>query len=255
MQRWMMALAGLLVWVLPATIEARETGFLNRVFSLDGQARRYVVYVPADGAAQRLPIILALHGAGERGADGLAPTDVGLGHAIRLHPERFPAIVVFPQAALGSSWLDNRRLALATLARAEREFHADPKRVYVVGLSMGGNGTWALAHDNPARFAAIVVVCGFLGPLHEFRGIVPDGQPTPYVALARSLGNLPVWIVHGDADPVVPVSESRQMAAALKTLGGDVRYKELAGVGHNAWDDAFADPELPVWLFNQRRRE
>ncbi len=253
MQRWMMALAGLLVWALPATIDARETGFLNRVLSLDGQARRYVVYVPVDGASQRLPIILALHGAGERGADGLAPTDVGLGHAIRLHPERFPAIVVFPQAPTGSNWLDQRRLAVATLAKARREFHTDPERVYAVGLSMGGNGAWGLAHDEPKMFSAIVVVCGFAGPFHDFKGIVPDGRPNPYAALAHSIAALPVWIVHGDADPVVPVNDSRQMAAELKALGGDVHYRELPGVGHNAWDDAFADPQLPVWLFQQHR--
>lgn len=255
MLRWMMALAGLLVLMLPATIAARETGFLNRVLSLDGQPHRYVVYVPANAASKGLPIILALHGSGERGADGLAPTDVGLGHAIRLHPERFPALVVFPQVPAGSNWLDNRRLALATLASAQREFGADPKRVYAVGLSMGGHGTWALAHDDPGRFAAIVVVCGFVGPLHGFPGIMPAGQPDPDAALAHSIAALPVWIVHGDADPVVPVNDSRQMAAELKALGGDVHYKELPGVGHNAWDDAFADPELPLWLFKQRRHE
>ena len=232
---------------------ARDTGFLNRTLMLDGQPRRYVVYVPAV-AATHPPVILALHGAGERGADGLAQTDVGLGHAIRLHPERYSAIVVFPQVPLVSNWEDNRKLALAALARTEREFRTDPARVYAAGLSMGGNGTWALAHDDPKRFAAIVVVCGFAAPLHNFPGVIADSQPGSYAALAQSIATVPAWIVHGDADTVVPVTESRQMAAGLRAAGDKVVYKELPGVGHNAWDAAFADPELPVWLFGHRRR-
>ena len=252
MQRWWSVLAALCVLVSAPAADARETGFLNRTLTLDGQVHRYVVYVPA-GAVPRPPIILALHGAGERGGDGLLQTDVGLGHAIRVHPELYPALVVFPQAAADTSWLDNRRLALATLAKASREFHADPARVYAAGLSMGGNGTWALAHDDPQRFAAIVVVCGFAGPRGDFKGIVPDGRPTPYAALARALARLPAWIVHGDADPVVPVGDSRAMAAELKAAGDDVHYIELPGVGHNSWDAAFADPALPAWLFRQRR--
>lgn len=253
MRPWM-AIAGFLALTGSTLVAARDTGFLNRTLTLDGQSHRYVVYVPAAKPSGRPPIILALHGAGERGADGLAQTDVGLGHAIRTHPERYAAIVVFPQAAAETSWLDNRRLALATLSTAQREFHADPARVYAAGLSMGGNGTWALAHDDPKRFAAIVVVCGFAGPFHDFKGIVPDGRPSAYAALARSIALLPVWIVHGDADRVVPVADSRQMAAELAAAGDEVVYKELPGVGHNSWDTAFADPEMPIWLFKHSLR-
>lgn len=251
--RWIMAL-GLLALVT-SPLAARESGFLARTLTVGGQVYRYVVYVPAARAAHP-PIILALHGAGERGDDGWMQTDVGLGHAIRQHPERWPAIVVFPQTGADTNWFDDdrRALALATLAAATREFHADPARVYAAGLSMGGNGFWALAHHDPRRFAAIVVVCGFAGPFHTFTGVVPDGRPDPYVALAREIAPLPVWIVHGDADPVVPVADSRAMAAGLKAAGSDVHYTELPGVGHDAWDPAFADPALPAWLFGQRRR-
>ncbi len=247
------ALAGLLL-LATGPLAAREAGFLARTVIVDGAPHRYVVYVPAT-MARRPPVILALHGAGERGDDGWLPTDVGLGHAIRQHPERWPAIVVFPQAAADHSWLDDRRIALAALVQAEQRFHADRHRVYAVGLSMGGNGVWGLAHDNARRFAAAVVVAGFAGPFHSFAGIIPDGQPDPFTALARELAaaKLPVWIVHGDVDPVVPVADSRAMAAALTAAGGDVRYHELPGVGHNSWDPAFADPALPAWLFTRRR--
>ncbi|HEU0016657.1 MAG TPA: prolyl oligopeptidase family serine peptidase, partial [Longimicrobium sp.] len=76
--------------------------------------------------------------------------------------------------------------------------------------------------------------------------------PDPYAAYARAIGRTPVWIFHGDADPVVPVDESRRMAAALRAAGGDVRYTELEGVGHNAWDPAYGDPAVPQWLLSQR---
>ena len=251
MLRIILMFVALLAAAVPAA--ARETGFVDRTVVLDGRPYRYVVYVPAARPAGRPPVILALHGAGERGSDGVLQTDVGLGHALRVHADRYPAVVVFPQAPAGTSWLDNRRLALATLAAASREFRTDPARVYAAGLSMGGNGVWALANDAPRRFAAIVVVCGFAGPFHDFPGVVPGGRPNPYAALAKTIAPLPVWIVHGDADPVVPVADSRAMAAELKAAGSDVHYRELAGVGHNAWDDAFADPELPGWLFRQRR--
>ncbi len=252
MRRWLELLAAVLA-LIAAPAAARETGFLNRVVAIDGQPHRYVVYVPAERPAAPPPVILALHGAGERGTDGLAQTEVGLGRALRLHPERWPAIVVFPQVVPGQTWLDNRRLALAALAKSEREFRTDPRRVYALGLSMGGNGTWALAHDDPRRFAAIVVVCGFAGPLRDYPAIVPGGQPTPEAALARSIASVPAWIVHGGADPVVPVAASRDMAAALQAAGGEVRYRELPGVGHESWNDAFADPDLPAWLFAHRR--
>ncbi len=251
MRLWLAAVITLLALVAgPAA--ARETGFLNRTIMVDGQPRRYVIYVPAD-ASPHPPLILALHGAGERGSDGLAQSEVGLGREIRLHADRWPAVVVFPQVPAERNWADERRLALAALAKAAREFSTDPQRLYAVGLSMGGNGAWIMANDDPRRFSAIVVACGFAGPFHDYPGVV-TGVADPYGALARRIAPLPVWLIHGDADPVVPVTESRQMAAALKAAGSDVRYHELAGVGHVSWEAGFADPDLPVWLFSQRRR-
>jgi predicted peptidase len=251
MVRWILAVAAMLV-LAPAAALA-ETGFLDRTVNVDGKAYGFQVYVPRQPIAGPKPIILALHGAGERGADGLLQTEVGLAGAIRRHPERWPAIVVFPQAPEGQLWMGApAKVAMAALAQAEREFGADPNRVYLAGLSMGGNGVWRLAWEQPDRFAAVVAVCAFVGP---FRGLPPIAGPgpDPYAALAARTAKLPIWIVHGDADSVVPVEESRKLAAALKTAGAQVTYKELPGVDHNSWDPGFGEAALPTWLFQQRR--
>jgi predicted peptidase len=147
------------------TLSARgqePTGFLNRTIALDGVSRRYQVYVPAEySRASRWPVILFLHGSGERGTDGLLQTAVGLGEGIRRYAERWPAIVVFPQAPPGHRWHGKvAHLALATLDRTLREFSTDSNRVYLVGLSAGGNGVWNLSYRSPERFAALVAVCG-----------------------------------------------------------------------------------------------
>lgn len=253
MVRWVVAFAALLVLALPSAALA-ETGFLDRAVRIEGRDYAYQVYVPRRPLQGAKPIILALHGAGERGSDGLFQTEVGLAGAIRRHPDRWPAIVVFPQAPKDQLWMGApAKVALAALAQAEREFRTDPDRVYLAGLSMGGNGVWRLAYEQPGRFAAVVPVCAFAGP---FRGLPPIAGPgpDPYAALAGKISRLPIWIVHGDADSVVPVDESRRMAAALKAAGAQVTYKELPGVNHNAWDPGFGDEALPTWLFQQRRK-
>lgn len=255
MARWIITVMALLVLAAPSGALAAETGFLDRTVKVDGRDYAYQVYVPRKRLQGPKPIILALHGAGERGSDGLLQTEVGLAGAIRRHPDRWPAIVVFPQAPEGQLWMGvPARVAMAALAGAEREFRTDPDRVYLAGLSMGGNGAWRLAWEQPDRFAAVVPVCAFAGP---FRGLPPiaGAGPDPYAALAARISRLPIWIVHGEADSVVPVDESRKMAAALKAAGApDVTYKELPGVNHNAWDPGFGDEALPRWLFQQRRK-
>jgi predicted peptidase len=139
------------------------------------------------------------------------------------------------------------------------EFHADESRVYLTGLSMGGNGSWYLAYHHADRFAALVVVCGFVG---EFTGttshtfypaIAPVSATDAYAAIAQRVSRLPIWIFHGDADPTVPVEVSRHMASALKAIGANVQYTELPGIGHNAWDPAYDRADLFTWLFKQKR--
>lgn len=199
------------------------------------------MYVPRDYAPVRLwPTILFLHGAGERGSDGLKQTQVGLGTAIRTDPKRFPALVVMPQCAEGDWWTSPlmKRTALKALARTIRSYSVDEDRLYLTGLSMGGYGSWAIAAEQPERFAAVVPICG-------------GGDPATTAPRVR---DLPIWAFHGDADTVVVPDRSRTMVEAVRAAGGTrVRYTEYAGVGHNSWDPAYAEAEMLEWLFSQRR--
>lgn len=227
------------------------TGFLDRTL---GEAP-YQLYLPRgyDGSGA-WPVILFLHGSGERGSDGLLQTGVGLGGAIRRHPDRYPAVVVFPQAPEGTNWQDaSGELAREALARTEAEHATDPDRVYLVGFSMGGAGAWHLAQREPERWAALVVVCGFVRANRGLPSPVADPGDDPFRTLAERVGAIPTRLWHGADDGIVPVEESRLAHEALRAAGADVAYEELPGVGHNAWDPAFRSRELPAWLFGRRR--
>ncbi len=235
-----------------------ETGFLDRTVTVGGATYRYQVYVPAHYASQpRWPVILFLHGAGERGADGLIQTNVGLAPAIRQNPARYPAIVIFPQVPTDSQWVGAPAdAALAALAQTQKEFHTDPARVYLTGLSMGGHGTWYIAYRHPELFAAIAPICGWVVDMDRFRGSVPvvpaeNGAALP--ALASRLAKMPIWIFHGEVDGAVPVAGSREPAAALKAASADVHYTEFLGMNHNVWDATYGSDEFTRWLFAQHR--
>jgi predicted peptidase len=250
-----------LVALLTRALDAQtlQTGFLDRRVSVAGQAHHYQVFVPFSyTAAQRWPVILFLHGAGERGDDGLLQTQVGLGAAVRQDAARFPAIIVFPQLPAESLWVGtSAQMAIAALEQVSREFQIDSDRVYLTGLSLGGNGVWYLGYRYPARFAALLPVCGFVTPfrpaLRSFAPVVPPDSGAPFEALARQLRRVPTWIVHGEIDGAVPVDQSRQAAAALKAAGAPVQYLEVPGTNHNVWDATYGSPTLMSWLFAQRR--
>jgi predicted peptidase len=208
-------------------------------------------------------VILALHGGGEYGDDGLRQTDGGIASAIRQHQERFPAIVVIPQAKADGTpgWQRaGGRAAIAALDRAVAEFNGDRRRLYLTGLSAGGNGAWYLGSQNPDTFAAMVVVCGWISARTgttsglSYPALAAAGAADPFATIAGKVSKVPIWIFHGDADRTVSVDESRKMAAALKALSADVQYTEFPGVGHNAWDPAYGREDLWVWLFRQRKR-
>src|SRR6266542_3250294 len=170
-----------------------QTGFLDRSVTVGGVAYHYQVYVPASySTPPRWPVILFLHGAGEKGGDGLLQTSNALGAAIRHDPSAYPAIVIFPQAPTDSSWVGMpSQIAMGALDQTIAEFRTDPDRIYLTGLSMGGNGTWHLAYRYPGRFAAIAPICGFVTQLPGqliFRSAVPADSSAAFPALARQLG-------------------------------------------------------------------
>lgn len=249
----------LLTVTLMLSAQRPETGFLDRTVALGGRSYHYQVYVPVDYQSKpSWPAILFLHGAGERGDDGLLQTNVGLAPAIRQNASRYPAIVVFPQVPRDSQWVGTPAdVAIAALQQTMREFHVDPKRVYLTGLSMGGHGTWYVAYRHPELFAAIVPICGWVREFAQFRGsvpVVPGDSAQVMTLLAQRLGKMPIWIFHGEVDQVVNVNGSREPAAALKTAGADVHYTELLGLNHNSWDAAYGSDEFVRWLFAQQRR-
>jgi predicted peptidase len=259
----------LLTLALPAAAAPRvETGFLDREITLGSISYRYQVYVPVNYVRGKaaLPVILFLHGIGEGGEDGLLQTQVGLGPAIRQARQRFPFIVVFPQARRDQLWAgEMATLALKTLDQAVKEFNGDPQRLYVTGISMGGFGTWYVAAKAPRKFAAIVPICGFVNlkrpdfPAERKTSVMKDDpfakSADPYAAAASQISKVPTWIFHGGADPVISPDESRKMFQALKASWLDVKYTEYEGVEHNSWDRAYAEADLVPWLLSHRRSQ
>jgi predicted peptidase len=239
-----LVLAGLwLLLLCPLAVRAAEepTGFLNKTITANGETRSYVLYVPRDySRAKKWPVILFLHGAGERGDDGLKQSEVGIGSAIRMDPDRFPALVVMPQCKTGKHWADEMAdYALNALDETLKHYSVDKNRLYLTGLSMGGYGSWTIATLHPDMFAAVVPICG-------------GGDPEQ---AAQKLKDEPIWVFHGGADPTAPVEQSHRMVDALKAAGSSVKYTEYPGVGHNSWDRAYSEKDLTDWLFAQTRAE
>ena len=256
--------AFLILWLaiaIPAHAKNHETGFLDRTITLQGTTYKYQVFVPETWTAhQKWPVILFLHGAGERGNDGIQQSDVGIGTEIRVDRGRIPAIVVMPQCGKNMWWtqppMDD--LAVATLDAASKEFHGDPERTYLTGISMGGYGSWHLAEKYPRKFAAMVVICGGIRPPPATLKAHPDlakwspaDDPKSYSAAAAKIGKTPVWIFHGADDDIVPITESRQMYAAMKEVGAEAHYTEYPNIKHVSWDKAYDDEKLFPWLFSK----
>jgi len=240
-----------------------NTGFLTRSLQEQGETRLYQVYVPSDYDPRRAwPTILFLHGAGEGGRDALAPTEYQLGSAIRRNAARYPGLVVFPQVSTYQPlWTSaDVDFALSVLSHAQADFNVDPDRLYITGVSTGARAAWHALYRNPHLFAASLIVAGVVRP--RFPGgrlvddpdpVVPDADGDPHECLALALRHLPLWNFHGDADPVFPVSDTREVMAALSATGGPARYTELAGFGHDVWDIAYYSPEVADWLFAQAK--
>jgi poly(3-hydroxybutyrate) depolymerase len=233
----------------------QETGFLNRTLDLHGVSYRFQVYLPEDFRRddhKQWPIILFLHGRGERGAEGMWQTQIGLPEAIRDHPERWPFIVVMPQCPQMYYWTDPDMMTMAMTALQQEtlEFHADTSRTYLTGLSLGGYGAWDLARTYPKRWAAIAIAAGSI-----FWSYAPDRWhevATLPFEYAHALGRTPVWIFHGSIDPVVPIRGDDLTFDAFKASGGHMRYWIYTGLQHDCWFRAFNEPEFPRWLLSHR---
>ena len=228
----------------------------------NGNSLPYRVLYPENyDANKKYPLVVLLHGSGERGSDNEAQlTHGGKLFINEQNRKDFPAIVIFPQCPKNSSW--NTATTDRTKTPPEREFNysstqpnwplkavtdlvnslieedlVDKKRVYLTGLSMGGFGTFEAVGRNPKMFAAAMPICGG-GDVNAFD---------------KKFKNYPFWVFHGDDDKAVDVKYSRQMVNKLKQVGARVKYSEYAGVGHNSWDNAFAEPQFLKWMFDQKQ--
>lgn len=231
---------------------ARRPGGANALFEVrefggsNGHTLRYSLFVPAKEvlkAESKVPLVLCLHGAGGNtaAANVLASAEM---------QEKHPCVVMAPTCeGRETRWVESpfgrgrdARPVLPELLEALdaviKETAVDPNRIYLTGQSMGGIGTWGIIAKHAGRFAAAVPICGNWSP-----------------ADADKMNGVGIWAFHGDMDPTVPVTGSRNMIAALKKAGvkPEPRYTELAGVGHASWGPAYATPELWDWLFAQRK--
>ena len=182
---------------------------------------------------EKCPVLIFLHGAGTRGND----LDLLRGNAffkITLGYEDFPFITVAPQCSL-DSWFDHMHQLKALLYAIAADKRTDEKRIYLIGNSMGGYGTWQLAMSCPEYFAAIVPICG-------------GGM---YWNAAR-LMYIPVWAHHGECDPVVKLEESVKMVDAINKKGGDAKLTVYEGRGHDAWTPTFRNYEVFEWLLSKK---
>lgn len=199
---------------------------------------QYLLFLPQDynqDSSKKFPMILFLHGAGERG-DNINNVKTHGPPKIVETKKDFPFILVSPQCPTGHWWQPHELNAL--LDQIQADYRVDPDRVFLTGLSMGGFGTWDLAMNYPNRFAAIAPMCG-------------SGN----VGRVRFIKDLPIWVFHGDADPTVPVARSDEMVAALKKAGADVKYTRYPGVGHDCWTASYNNPELYTWFLSHHRGE
>lgn len=237
--------------------EVDPSAFQKRVYQdAAGKKLPYRIFIPKDYSPEKkYPLVLFLHGAGERGTD----TDKLFVHKscfVWATPEnqaKNPCFVVAPQCPEDDKWTrvenwnvpvyrqpeaptEALRLVMELVPALQREFSLDADRLYATGLSMGGYGTWELLNRRPGLFAAAAPICG---------GV----DETKAEILART----PLWIFHGGKDTVVLPLHSRRITEALKKAGGTVRYTEFSEVGHNSWDPAYSEKELPDWLFAQKK--
>lgn len=239
-----------------------QNGFEARTFQTkDGHSLPYQILYPQNyDRTQNYPVVLVLHGGGERGNDN--QKQLTHGSKLFLKEEnrtKFPAIVIFPQCAADSYWMSGKidrtkqpielsfeypkkanwplKAAIDLVKKISKEEAVDKKRIYITGLSMGGMGTFEVLSRYPKMFAAAAPICG-------------GGNLQLTKKYAK---RVPLWIFHGSVDAVVKVQYSRDIYADLQAKGAQVKYTEYPNVNHNSWDNAFAEPEFLSWMFSQSK--
>ena len=196
----------------------------------------YLLFRPEDWSpSERLPLIVFLHGAGEREEDLNCVKRFGLPSLLdHLGSRRF--LLLAPHCVGEEVWNNRVKEIKALIDLVAAEYHADPTRISLTGLSMGGFGTWEMGMSYPGFFSCIAPVCG-------------GGMPWR----AYTLKNMPVWAFHGDADGLVDISLSRTMVEAVNACGGQARLTEFPGVDHDSWNQAYGETDVADWLLSHRR--
>jgi pimeloyl-ACP methyl ester carboxylesterase len=239
--------SGVIAWNNDAPERAMRLAepFEARIFvSKDGKTLPYRLFIPADyDSLKEYPLVVCLHHGGSHGNDNTLQID-GAQPAQVLYQNRtkHPAILFVPQCPKGSAWggipslpaIDS--VVFEAISFLEAEFRIDPTRRYVTGISGGGFGSWYFATTRPDMFAAAMPVCG-------------GGDP----GLAKNMASVPVWAFHGEEDRSVPVKLSRDMVDEIKKAGGDPKYTEFSGAGHNIWDLVNANDWMD-WMFSQKKQ-
>jgi predicted peptidase len=199
----------------------------------------YLLYLPADydKSKDKWPLMLFLHGAGERGNNINVVKKHGPPKMIT-QGKSFDFIIVSPQCPNNISWPEQTDLLINLLDEIEAKYHVDTDRVYLTGLSMGGFGTWTLAAKYPNRFAAIAPICG---------------GSERYTA--NRLKKVPVWAFHGAKDPTVPLARSQEMVDAVNKAGGDAKLTVYPEAEHDSWTQAYNNPELYQWFLSHKISE
>jgi predicted peptidase len=240
-----------LMFITVMMVQAQTTDLFDKlIYTKNQDSLPYRLLKPVNPQAlERFPLIIFLHGSGERGSDNEAQ----LKHIKNLAVDsknrgKYPSYVLAPQCAKGQLWAEHNKdgsvkgqptkpmqLLIELIEKISKEFPIDQTRIYITGVSMGGYGTWDLLARYPEKFAAGVPVCGG-----------GDERTAP------KLKGIPIWAFHGAMDDVVSSKNSRKMIQAIQKAGGQPGYTEYPDIKHDSWVQAYQEPHLLPWLFKQK---